>query len=121
MLYGITQCYLPPSRGDIPAFTPAEAGTREESSEDGLTLTTYVGVDGSLHHHHHHHHHQWSEVLLASSPTGPEHGPSGGLIVVVPLFCTLFIRPAGPVAPCCPLSPVAPATIDRHVRSVMSN
>jgi len=26
--YGITQYYLPPSRGDIPAFTPAEAGTR---------------------------------------------------------------------------------------------
>jgi len=25
--YGITQCYLPPGRGDIPAFTPAEAGT----------------------------------------------------------------------------------------------
>ena len=24
----ITQCYLPPGRGDIPAFTPAEAGTR---------------------------------------------------------------------------------------------
>jgi len=21
---GITQCYLPPDRGDIPAFTPAE-------------------------------------------------------------------------------------------------
>jgi len=21
--YGITQCYLPPGRGDIPAFTPA--------------------------------------------------------------------------------------------------
>jgi len=119
MPYGITQCYLPPSRGDIPAFTPAEAGTPEESSEDGLTLTTFVGVDGSLHHHH-----QWSEVLLASSPTGPEHGPTGGLLVVVvevPLFCTLFIRPAGPVAPCCPLSPVAPATIDIHVRSVMSN
>ena len=28
MPYGITQCYLPPDRGDIPAFTPAEAGTR---------------------------------------------------------------------------------------------
>ena len=28
MLYGITQCYLPPDRGDLPAFTPAEAGTR---------------------------------------------------------------------------------------------
>ena len=28
MPYGITQCYLPPGRGDIPAFTPAEAGTR---------------------------------------------------------------------------------------------
>ena len=24
----VTQCYLPPSRGDIPAFTPAKAGTR---------------------------------------------------------------------------------------------
>ena len=23
-----TQCYLPPGRGDIPALTPAEAGTR---------------------------------------------------------------------------------------------
>jgi len=26
--YGITQYYLPPGRGDIPTFTPAEAGTR---------------------------------------------------------------------------------------------
>jgi len=24
----ITQCYLPPDRGDIPALTPPEAGTR---------------------------------------------------------------------------------------------
>jgi len=28
MPYGITQYYLPPHRGGIPAFTPAEAGTR---------------------------------------------------------------------------------------------
>jgi len=28
MPYGITQCYLPPGRGDIPALTPSEAGTR---------------------------------------------------------------------------------------------
>ena len=28
MPYGITQCYLPPGRGDFQAFTPAEAGTR---------------------------------------------------------------------------------------------
>ena len=28
MPHGITQCYLPPGRGDIPAFTPAEADTR---------------------------------------------------------------------------------------------
>ena len=28
MPYGITQCYLPPSSGDSPAFTPAKAGTR---------------------------------------------------------------------------------------------
>ena len=28
MPHWITQCYLPPGRGDIPALTPAEAGTR---------------------------------------------------------------------------------------------
>ena len=28
MPYLITQCYLPPSSGDFPIFTPAEAGTR---------------------------------------------------------------------------------------------
>ena len=28
MPHGITQCYMPPGRGDIPAITPAEAGTR---------------------------------------------------------------------------------------------
>jgi len=27
MPHGITQCYLPPDRGDIPALTLAEAGT----------------------------------------------------------------------------------------------
>jgi len=28
MPYRITQCYLPPDKCDIPAFTPAEASTR---------------------------------------------------------------------------------------------
>ena len=28
MLHGITQSYLPPGRGDIPALTSAKAGTR---------------------------------------------------------------------------------------------
>jgi len=28
MPYEITQCYLQPSRGDFPTFTPAEAATR---------------------------------------------------------------------------------------------
>jgi len=28
MSYGITQCYLPPGSGDIPAFIPVEAGTQ---------------------------------------------------------------------------------------------
>ena len=28
MPYEITQCYLPPGRGDFPAFTPAKAGTQ---------------------------------------------------------------------------------------------
>ena len=27
MPYGITQCYLPPGRSDIPILTPAKAGT----------------------------------------------------------------------------------------------
>jgi len=27
-VHGITQCYLPPGRGDIPVLTAAEAGTR---------------------------------------------------------------------------------------------
>ena len=31
--YGISQCYLPPGRGDFPAFTPAEAGTRFSDPE----------------------------------------------------------------------------------------
>jgi len=39
MPYGITQCYLPPDRGDIPAFTPAEAGTR---------LSDLGGMQGSV-------------------------------------------------------------------------
>ena len=33
MPHGITQCYLPPGRGDIPAFTPAKAGTRLSDPE----------------------------------------------------------------------------------------
>ena len=33
MPHGITQYYLPPGRGDIPAFTPAEAGTRLTGGE----------------------------------------------------------------------------------------
>ena len=28
MPYGITECYLPPGRGDIPAHTPTEASTQ---------------------------------------------------------------------------------------------
>jgi len=33
MPYGITQYYLPPGRGDIPAVTPAEVGTRLSDPE----------------------------------------------------------------------------------------
>ena len=33
MPYRITQCYLPPDRADIPALTPAEAGTRLSDPE----------------------------------------------------------------------------------------
>jgi len=59
--YGITQCYLPPGRGDFPAFTPAEAGTRFSDPEEmqgcidlGVTRRTAVrdirGVKGFINH-----------------------------------------------------------------------
>ena len=46
MPYRITQCYLPPDRGDIPACTPAEAGTR--LSDPGRTQGC-VDLVGWLH------------------------------------------------------------------------
>ena len=36
MPYGITQCYLPPGRGDIPAFTSAEAADTRFSDPGGV-------------------------------------------------------------------------------------
>ena len=46
MPYRITQCYLPPNRGDIPAFTPAEAGTR---LSDPGGMQGWVDLVGWLH------------------------------------------------------------------------
>ena len=43
MSYGLTQCYLPPGSGDIPAFTPAEAGTRF-SDYEGMQHRVDLGV-----------------------------------------------------------------------------
>ena len=40
---GITRCYLPPGRGDIPALTPAEAGTRL-SDPGGMQGVDLVGL-----------------------------------------------------------------------------
>ena len=40
MPHGIAQCYLPPGKGDIPALTPAETGTR---------LSDPGGMQGLLH------------------------------------------------------------------------
>ena len=40
MPHGITQCYLPPGRADIPALTPAEAGTRLSC---GTVVISYSG------------------------------------------------------------------------------
>jgi len=42
----ITQCYLPPGRGDIPALTPAEAGTR---FSDPGGMQRRVDLVGGLH------------------------------------------------------------------------
>ena len=46
MPHGITQCYLPPGRGDIPALTPAEAGTRLSDPEG---MQGWVDLVGLLH------------------------------------------------------------------------
>jgi len=46
MPYGITQCYLPPGRGDIPALTQAEAGTR---LSDPGGMQGWVDLVGLLH------------------------------------------------------------------------
>jgi len=46
MSYGITQCYLPPGIGDIPALTPTEAGTR--FSDPGV-MQGLVDLVGWLH------------------------------------------------------------------------
>ena len=44
MPHGITQCYLPPGRGDIPALTPAEAGTRLSDPGGMQGLVDLVGL-----------------------------------------------------------------------------
>ena len=49
MPYGITQCYLPPDRGDIPAFTPAEAGTRLSDPGGRKAELSSVDLAGWLH------------------------------------------------------------------------
>ena len=46
MPYKIIQCYLPPDRGDVPAFTPAEAGTR---LSDPGGMQGWVELVGWLH------------------------------------------------------------------------
>jgi len=44
MPHGITQCYLPPGRGDVPALTPAEAGTRFNDPGGMQGLVDLVGL-----------------------------------------------------------------------------
>ena len=46
MLHGITQCYLPPGKGDIPALTQAETGTR---LSDPRGMQGRVDLVGLLH------------------------------------------------------------------------
>jgi len=46
MPHGITQCYLPPGRSDIPALTPAEVGTR---LSDPGGMQGWVDLVGLLH------------------------------------------------------------------------
>jgi len=44
MPHGITQCYLPPGRGDIPALTPSEVGTRLSDPGGMQGLVDLVGL-----------------------------------------------------------------------------
>jgi len=44
MPYGITQCYLPPDRGNIPDLTPAEAGT-QFSDPGGCKVELFGKID----------------------------------------------------------------------------
>jgi len=44
--HGITQCHLPPDRGDVPFFTHAEAGTR---LSDPRGMQGWVDLVGLLH------------------------------------------------------------------------
>ena len=44
-IYRITQCYRPPSRGDIPAFTQAEAGTRSSDPGGMQGWVDLVGIE----------------------------------------------------------------------------
>jgi len=46
MLDGITQCYLPSGRGDIPVLTPADAGAR---FSDPRGMQGWVDLVGGLH------------------------------------------------------------------------
>jgi len=46
MPHGITQCYLPPGRADIPALTPAEAGTQLSDPGGVQGCVDLVGLDG---------------------------------------------------------------------------
>jgi len=47
MPYGITQCYLPPGRGDIPAFTPAKTVLDLATPEGFKAELTYTDNDAS--------------------------------------------------------------------------
>ena len=53
MPYGITQCYLPPYRNGIPAFTSAEAGldqaTPEGCNVELTQLSGYIFYRAMLH------------------------------------------------------------------------
>ena len=60
MPYRITQCYLPPNRGDIRAFTPAEAGAR---LGDPRGMQGWIDLGGLLH-----------TEMVTPSPLPPEDG-----------------------------------------------
>jgi len=86
MPHGITQCYLPPGRCDIPALTPAEAGTRLRMYQAGRCGNSHAirGVTRC-----------WVAGLVSALGGGRAVGVELSFSLHVAAYCGALVRPAG--------------------------